>query len=214
MPAVPRYRVELGYASRGKFGNLANGDRGAHFPGPGQTYFVLLCDGMGAGVGAAREAESALHLLTGMLRSGLPPDTAMETLNDLYVLRETGGFSTADLLELHLDTGRARLYKWGACPSYLKYRTSVRLLGSASPPPGISVASERGPETLSLNLRRGEMLVLVSDGLAVPETRERIAAFPMPSPKRLTEELLADTDALRDDCTAIAVRLSPWAPKE
>ena len=66
---------------------------------------------MGAGPGAAQESAGALRLLVGMLQAGLPPEAALETLNDLYVLRETGGFSTADLLELHLDTGRATLYK-------------------------------------------------------------------------------------------------------
>lgn len=44
-----RYRVELGIASAGRFGLLASGDRGAHFPGPGLRYYVLLCDGMGTG---------------------------------------------------------------------------------------------------------------------------------------------------------------------
>ena len=115
-----RYRVELGVASAGRFGLLASGDRGAHFPGPGLRYYVLLCDGMGTGPGAAQESESALRILTGLLQAGMPGAEALGTLNDLYVLRETGGFSTADLLELHLDTGRASLYKWGAAPSYLK----------------------------------------------------------------------------------------------
>ena len=61
-----KYRVELGVASAGRFGLLASGDRGAHFPGPGLRYYVLLCDGMGTGPGAAQESESALRILTGL----------------------------------------------------------------------------------------------------------------------------------------------------
>ena len=131
--ARARYRVELGIASAGRFGLLASGDRGAHFPGPGLRYYVLLCDGMGTGPGAAQESESALRILTGLLQAGMPASEALGTLNDLYVLRETGGFSTADLLELHLDTGRAGLYKWGAAPSYLKHRRSAKKMGTAAP---------------------------------------------------------------------------------
>ncbi len=61
---------------------------GAHFPGPGLRYYVLLCDGMGTGPGAAQESESALRILTGLLQAGMPASEALGTLNDLYVLRD------------------------------------------------------------------------------------------------------------------------------
>lgn len=207
--SAARYRVELGTAAMGKFGLQASGDKGAHFHGTGNRYYVILCDGMGSGLGAARESESALKVLTGMLQAGLPPEAAMETLNDLYVLRETGGFSTVDLLELHLDTGRARLYKWGAAPSFLKYRATARAMGTAAPPPGISVASAHGPEKLDFPMQRGEILVLVSDGLVSDELKRRIASLPGHDPKALAEALLEDSDHMQDDCTAVAVRLTP-----
>lgn len=211
--SVTRYRVELGTAAMGKFGLQASGDKGAHFHGPGNRYYVILCDGMGSGLGAARESESALKVLTGMLQAGLPPETAMETLNDLYVLRETGGFSTVDLLELHLDTGKAQLYKWGAAPSYLKYRATARAMGTAAPPPGISVASGHGPEKLGFPMQRGEILVLVSDGLVSDELKGRIASLPGHDPKALAEALLEGTGHMQDDCTAVAVRLTPLMAK-
>lgn len=203
-----RYRVELGVGAVGKFGPAASGDRGAHFPGPGQTYYVLLCDGMGAGPGAAGESDSALKLLTGMLQAGMLPGAALETLNDLYVLRETGGFSTAEVLELRLDTGRAALYKWGAAPSYLKHRRTARKMGTAAPPPGVGIGEAHQAEVIRLSLQREEMVVLVSDGLAGEETRERIAEFTGQSPKALAAMLAAGaTD--EDDCTAVAVCLRP-----
>lgn len=205
-PRPARYRVELGTAAWGKFGPGANGDRGAHFEGPGGVYYVALCDGMGSGLGAAGESEGALHLLTDMLRAGLPPQAALGTLNDLYVLRDTGGFSTADLLEIHLDSGRARLYKWGSAPSYLKYRSTARPLGTAAPPPGLG--GGKGPEVLSLSMTRGETLVLVTDGLGGNGTRERIAAFTGGDPKALAKALLEDAPGAQDDCTAVAVRLA------
>lgn len=205
-----RYRVELGVASVGKFGLRISGDRGAHFPAPGLRYYVLLCDGMGTGPGAAQESESALHILTGLLQAGMPPGAALETLNDLYVLRETGGFSTADLLELHLDTGRASLYKWGAAPSYLKHRRSAKAMGTAAPPPGVGIGEAHRAEVIRLSLQKEEMVVLVSDGLEGAETQSRIADFTGQSPKALAAALVAAASASEaDDRTAVAVCLRP-----
>lgn len=211
---IPRYRVELGVGATGKFGLHASGDRGAHFPAPNARYFVVLCDGMGSGVGAARESDSALRLLSGMLQSGLPPEAALETLNDFYVLRETAGFSTADVLELHLDTGRAVLYKWGAAPSYLKHRRVARRMGSAAPPPGVGIGKEHRAEVIRLSLQKEEMVVLVSDGLGEEETQARIAAFSGQSPKALAAHLVAGPNVQEeDDRTAVAVRLHPLSPQ-
>lgn len=208
--AAPQYRVELGIGATGKFGLRASGDRGAHFPGPGARYYVILCDGMGAGPGAAQESAGALRLLVGMLQAGLPPEAALETLNDLYVLRETGGFSTADLLELHLDTGRATLYKWGGAPSYVKYRHTVQKIGTAAPPPGVGIGKSHRAEVIRLSLQKGQTLVLASDGLAEAETQSRIAEFTGQSPKALAALLAAGTGAQEeDDRTAVAVCLRP-----
>lgn len=205
-----RYRVELGVASAGRFGLLASGDRGAHFPGPGLRYYVLLCDGMGTGPGAAQESESALRILTGLLQAGMPASEALGTLNDLYVLRETGGFSTADLLELHLDTGRAGLYKWGAAPSYLKHRRSARKMGTAAPPPGVGIGEAHQAEVIRLSLQKEEMVVLISDGLESEETQSQIADFAGQAPKALAAALVAAAPAGEaDDRTAVAVCLRP-----
>ena len=205
-----RYRVELGVASAGRFGLLASGDRGAHFPGPGLRYYVLLCDGMGTGPGAAQESESALRILTGLLQAGMPASEALGTLNDLYVLRETGGFSTADLLELHLDTGRAGLYKWGAAPSYLKHRRSAKKMGTAAPPPGVGIGEAHQAEVIRLSLQKEEMVVLISDGLESEETQSQIADFAGQAPKALAAALVAAAPAGEaDDRTAVAVCLRP-----
>jgi hypothetical protein len=59
--ATAQFRVEASARSRGK--ERANGDRCIAFSGCGCCYFVLLCDGMGTGLGAAREGQSAAELL-------------------------------------------------------------------------------------------------------------------------------------------------------
>ena len=94
-------------------------------------------------------------------------------LNELYVLRGDGCFSTIDLLEVDLCTGEGALYKWGAAPSYLKKGGTVKKIGTASPPPGLGVGEEHRAERVGLSLQRGEQLVLTTDG--IPEARKRAA---------------------------------------
>lgn len=215
-PRAPaRYQVELGISATGKFGPKTTGDRGAHFPGPYRRYYVILCDGMGTGPAAAQEGDRALRLLTGMLQAGLAPEAALETLNDLYVLRETGGFSTADLLEIHLDSGRAVLYKWGGAPSYYKHRRMVKRIGTAAPPPGVGIGSEHRAEAIRLSLQRGQMLVLVSDGLSGEEVLSRIAELADQSPKALAAALASQSQGCEeDDRMAVAVCLRPLPSSE
>lgn len=207
--AAPRYRAEVGLCSAGRLGQTACGDRGAHFPGLGGRYYVLLCDGMGTGLAAAQEGEDALHILMGLLQAGLPPGEALEMLNSLYVLRESGAFSTVDLLELRLDTGRGTLYKWGGAPSYLKNRSLAKKLGTAGPPPGLGIGSSCRAEVIRLSLQRGQTVVLVSDGAGGEEVKQRIAAFGSQDPRALVAHLVASAKEGEDDATAAAVTLRP-----
>ena len=215
LPRKPqRFRPEIGIRAVGKYGMAVSGDRGACFPGPGGRYYVLLCDGMGTGPGAAQESENAIGLLTGLLQAGLTAGAALEMLNGLYLLRNSGGFSTADLLELHLDTGRGALYKWGAAPSYVKHHGYAKKVGSVGPPPGLSIGGSARAEVIRLSLARGETVVLVSDGVSGEETRLRIAGFADRSPKALANYIIASAgESGEDDRTAIAVCLRPLAPE-
>lgn len=208
-----RYVQEVAMAVKGFYGRSGNGDRAAWFPGVGGRYYVILCDGMGTGREAAGEGQRALELLSGMLKTGLLPEEALRTLNDLYVLRETGGFSTADVLEVRLDTGRACLYKWGGAPSYIKRRNLVKRVGTAGPPPGVGIGEEHRPETIRLSMQRGQTVVMVSDGLDPEEAERRIASSADMDPKAMVSVLTAGVKGPgEDDCTAVAVCLTPLSP--
>lgn len=211
--AAKRFKPEIGIRAAGKYGMAVSGDRGACFAGPGSLYYVVLCDGMGTGPGAAQEGETALNLLTGLLQAGLDASDALEMLNGLYLLRNSGCFSTADLLELHLDTGRAVLYKWGAAPSYVKHQNYAKKVGTAGPPPGLGIGGTCQAEVIRLSLMRGETVVLVSDGISGEETRQRIAGFADRSPKALANYIIAGAGQEgEDDMTAVAVTLRPLMP--
>lgn len=199
-----RFQPELGFRSQGRRGDSLSGDQGASFQW-GRWYFVLLCDGMGTGRGAAAEACAAIQVLKTLLQSGVKPAEAMQLLNGIYILRDDGGFSTVDLLQADLTTGEARLYKWGAAPSYLKRRGAVEKIGTASPPPGLGVGEAHHPEGARLSLSRGEMLVLVSDGAGGEPAERFIRQYSGLSPKELAAGVVSCSQAQGDDDRTAAV---------
>ena len=201
------FRAEAAARSRSK--ELANGDRCLAFPGPECRYYVLLCDGMGTGLGAAQEGQSAISLLRQMLTAGFPAAHALRTLNSILALRGSAGAVTVDLAELYLDTGHATLYKWGAAPSWLLRRGSAEKIGTATPPPGLSVTESR--ETVEkLSLRRGEALVLLSDGVDGEGISRRSDLTPDMPPGELAAKILEyGRGKQMDDATAAVIRLRP-----
>ena len=208
-PGNNRFRPETAACSAGK--EAANGDRCLWFSGTQDRYYLLLCDGMGTGMGAAQEGKAAGNLLRDMLCAGFPPAYALRSLNSLLVLRGRAGAVTVDLAEVELDTGRASIYKWGAAPSYILRDGKAEKIGTASPPPGLSMTE--GRETVErLSLRRGEVLVLLSDGLdgeAVLAGAEQLEAM---SPGELAAWILEEgCRGAEDDATAAVIRLTPSA---
>lgn len=205
--AIPRYKPQVSVcANRGE---AENGDRFQCFPGTGCSYYVLLCDGMGTGVGATDEGRHAAALLKKLLTAGFPAEYALRSLNSLCALRGMAGAVTVDLAHLQLDTGKVMLYKWGAAPSYLLTSAGAEKIGTAGPPPGLSVTDAR--ETVErLSLRRGETLVLCSDGVGGEDALRCSYAEADEPPGELAARILeSGILAGGDDATVAVVRLLP-----
>jgi len=194
------------------FGNRPqseNGDWCQMFLGTGCKYYVLLCDGMGTGTGAVAEGRAAGQALRRLLCAGYPAEYALQSLNSICALSERSGAVTVDLAQLHLDTGRAVLFKWGAAPSYLVSPSSVRQLGSVSPPPGLSVTDQQ-QTTQSFSLRREELLVMVSDGITQDHALQSCRELAGRPPQELATKLLEkEGNCSSDDATAVTVQLLP-----
>ena len=202
-----RFQPEVAVCSLGK--EAANGDRCLWFAGTMCRYYVLLCDGMGTGIGAAQEAKAAADMLKRLLAAGFPAEYALRSLNSLCALRSRAGAVTVDLAEIRLDTGNTTLYKWGAMPSYVISRLGTEKIGTAGPPPGLSVTE--GRETVDrLSLRRGETLVLLSDGVGGEDALCRSGDWWREPPGEVAAAVLEAVDENQsDDATAAVVRLRP-----
>ena len=201
------YTVEVSARTHGK--HQANGDRCLAFSGIGCRYYVLLCDGMGTGLGAEEESRTAGNLIHRMLGAGLPAAYVLQSMNRLLTLRGQAGAVTVDLAEIRLVTGKAFLFKWGAAPSWVIRSSGIQKIGAATPPPGISVAETREAVT-GLSLRRGEVLILLSDGLDGEAALSRMEWAPDAPPGILAEKLLEKgRGKTEDDATAAVLRLRP-----
>ena len=184
-----------------------NGDRCAMFSGTRDRYYVLLCDGMGTGLGAVQEGKTATELLRRLLSAGYPARYALQSLNSLCALRSRAGIVTVELLEICLASGRATLYKWGAAPSYLLSPYGAEKIGTAGPPPGLSVTDHR-EAVHQLSLRRGECLLLVSDGIPQDAALRCCLLRADATPGELAQQLLSCGQLEgEDDATVITVSL-------
>ena len=199
-----RYRVQV--SARSKSRQRRDGDRVAAFAGPEGRFYVLLCDGMGTGPEAAAESRETVGLVMQMLQSGLTPGAVLGSINSQLALTQRGGAVTLDLAELHPDTGRVWLYKWGAQPSVLLRRCRSHSVGSPGPPPGLGVT--RGRESVSrVRLLPGDSLLLLSDGVSQSQAPTWAKLPATTPPGTLAAQIL--TPPTPDDATAIVIRLIP-----
>ena len=201
------YRPVVQVCSAGVAG--ANGDRCLWFAGTELKYYVLLCDGMGTGTGAEAEGKTAAILLRRLLTAGYPAEYALRSLNSLCTLRGSAGAVTVDLAQIDLESGKVELYKWGAAPSYLLSDGVAEKIGTAGTPPGLSVTQCR--ETVDkLSLRRGETLILLSDGVDGEAAMRRASEMTRKTPGELAPKVLQYGKGNgSDDATAAVVRLYP-----
>lgn len=203
-----RYRPEVGFRSEEAPGQTVSGDRGVSFR-VGKFFYLILCDGMGTGPGAQGEAGAAIGILRTMLQAGAEPAEALEVLNGIYILRDDGGFATVDLVCADLMTAQVQLFKWGAAPSYLKWKNHMEKLGTVTPPPGVGAGEDDHPEQIRLSLSKGELLVLLSDGAASEAAERFLRHYGGQSPKELAIGLIGTQIQAEDDRTAVVLALRP-----
>jgi len=204
-PPQQWFQPEIAVCSASREG--VNGDRCLWFAGVECRYYILICDGMGTGEEAAREGKTAGNLLRKLLSAGFPAEYALRSLNNLCTLQGRAGAVTIDLTELRLDTGRATVYKWGAAPSYIISRGEPVKIGTATPPPGLSVTDGR-EQVERLSLRRGETLVMLSDGAGGEEVLRQAWISAGEPPGELAARILENSrQEGTDDATVAVVRL-------
>lgn len=207
----------VGITCRKKNEKEANGDRGAYFKTDEGILYVLLSDGMGTGDMAAKYSGDAVRILERFLRSGVAPETAVRMLNDLMLLKneDDTGCATVDLVCINLFTGAARMFKYGAAPSYLRRGSSVRRIKGKSMAAGLSVPPHDAPDQLKMELKADSMAVIVSDGVTSGLDDEwlcgLISKYEGQNPRELAGSIIETASGKfgsEDDMTVIVICVS------
>lgn len=193
------------------------GDSVAVFKNKDDRFFAFLSDGMGSGHSACAVSEVSVGFLGNMLSTGSLCDELIDMLNGFLCSRLQKNTAectaTLDLFELDLMNGSASIYKCGAAPSYVYRRGRLFKLRSESMP--IGILGEVDLKKFELQLSRGDIVVMVSDGVT-GESGEcpwlfdlLVQNLPSRSLERTAELIIkyATAKGSGDDITVLLVRV-------
>ena len=160
----PKFHTLQGVAKIGKGCEKISGDNFSLIELPGGKQGVILSDGMGAGQAAFRESSMVVEVLEELLDAGFPKHTALQMLNTAMVMgREEVRFSTIDMGEFDLYTGKCEFAKAGASTTFIKRKGKVESIKSTSLPMGVMAKLE--VDYVERELQDGDMVIMVTDGV-------------------------------------------------
>ncbi len=158
----------------------------------GSKAYVIMSDGMGTGGRAAIDSAMTVEVFSRLIKAGIGLDTALGLTNiALAVKSEDESLSTLDVAEIDLFSGEAQILKAGAVSSFYTVGGRVRTVEPPSTPLGI--LNNVGFSRYNLQLRGGDMLVMVSDGMLGSGSnwlRDEIKAARNPDAREFSELLL------------------------
>lgn len=160
----PRYSVTFGVASAPKDGNEISGDTHTVLQTDNGKCIVALCDGMGSGALAEQMSSTSISLVESFYRAGFDNDVILSCVNKLLVGSGNEIFCAVDVAVLDLYNGLADFIKLGASVGLVKNEGKVELVAGSSLPLG--VLEEMKPSVTKKALLSGDVIVLVSDGVA------------------------------------------------
>jgi stage II sporulation protein E len=161
--SVPSYRIECGrYSSAGEKEKFS-GDTVTSFENDEGMYYTLVSDGMGSGREAALTSGISAVFIEKLIMAGATMKSALEMLNSFICGGENECFTTVDLMETDLYTGKVSFIKSGAAPSFVLRDGKVFRLHSKTVPVGIIRALDA--EIISFDIKAGDKIIMMSDGV-------------------------------------------------
>ena len=157
-----------------KASETANGDTLCSFITPDKRYYMLLCDGMGSGKDAALTSDICAKFMQKFLLCCSEKVLGLRMLNNFIRAKGLECSSSVDLLEIDLLSGDGAFIKSGAAPSFVKRGENVFRLHSRTAPIGIMKTLDA--EEISFCLREGDVVIMLSDGIASDERDSKYIA--------------------------------------
>ena len=139
------------------------GDAWQGFTDQRSVAHIVLSDGMGSGTAAAVDSNMTVSLIVKLIEAGVDYTAALKIVNSALLVKSgEESLSTVDIAAVNLYTGQAHFYKAGAAPTFIRRGSRTGMVESTSLPAGILTAVEF--EKSSVQLRDGDLIVMVSDG--------------------------------------------------
>ena len=214
LPAA-KFSVKVTVRQEAKRGCAVCGDSILHFEKDGR-YYVILCDGMGSGEEAMSESRLTARLFYEFLNAGFEKETALNMINSALALKaDQESFSTADILEINMETGVGEFLKIGSAQSFVKTKSAVEEILSKALPVGILENVEVTAQ--STELRNNDLILMISDGVGEAgsgvlknEWIKKLLTMDNRNDEELAELILAGAKSrmkFSDDMTCAVVRI-------
>lgn len=211
----PSFDAAFGVAQRTKRGVSVSGDVHSLVKINEGKFMVALCDGMGSGENARESSGLAVELIESLSRAGLNPESVADLSNSLLSIKQSDGFSAADVAIIDLYAGICNIIKMGATFGLMLTNDGVKVLENSSLPLG--VLNEVTPDSYVLDLKGGETLIMMSDGVtdaffSSTDAVEFLETEKSGNPQVLAEKLLLEAVSrgggeAKDDMTCLAVKI-------
>lgn len=212
--AVP-YHLMHAVSSSPRKGQNKSGDTVAVLTLPDGNLLLILSDGKGSGENARLQSSETVRLLCRLMYAGFSPASSVRLANSVLGQQpDDEGFATIDLMLVDLSSPRADFIKSGACATYIKRQNLVKRIESRSLPAGI--LDEADMEQKSECLQNGDLLIMLSDGIAEAYSDEKFLMSEIHrlsrhnSPRQLSAALLESAKQQKsdwDDMTVIAAKI-------
>ncbi|WP_159436086.1 stage II sporulation protein E [Anaerosalibacter sp. Marseille-P3206] len=188
-------------------------------------YFAALSDGMGVGKKASFESTIAISLLEKFLEAGFDIELGLKTINSILMLKSGDEiFTTLDIGNIDLYTGKLEAIKTGAAPTFIKKQDKVEVISSHSLPVGM--LKDLDIEIYEEDLDDGDFVIMISDG--VLESNEEVCnkekwiidiieKIDSLNPQTIANMILKEAkkvskDGIKDDMTVLVTKV--WKAKK
>lgn len=224
--SAKRFVVDTGVAFAAKNGGFVSGDSYTMIEIGAGKYALAISDGMGNGERAYLESKETLDLLKKILQSGIDEEVAIKSINSILSLRTTEEvYATLDLAIVDLQDAKSKFIKVGSTPSFIKRGEQVIKVQASNLP--IGIIQEFEVEVVSEQLRAGDLLIMMSDGIFEgPRHIENIDLWlkrkilelqtddPQAVADIIMEEVIRSSDGyIDDDMTVLVAKIEHNNPK-
>jgi len=176
---------------------------------------AVISDGMGSGGAARDESARVIELAAALIEADIPAGDMTDAINAVMLSR--GGeemFATADILICDMRAATGEFIKLSACKSYILRAARLMCVEGGCLPLGI--LEEVSPALADVQLRAGDILVMMTDGVADMLCDEDMRDILMDNSREPPEAVadavidaaLARAEGRRDDMSCVCIEFS------